>query len=1191
MVEQFKRHLASAGIFFSLVLLLVTLPTVPVKAETFLQSVNVTVSAKNQTIKQVLSQIEHQTKYLFIADESVNLSKVVTVERKNVPLKTLLAEVLTNNGYSYRIDGHHVIVSQKGANNKDRQATGRKTKVSGTVKDENGAALMGATIRVEGTNIGTVADMNGNYTLENVPEGARLIVSYIGKEDKKVSAQSNRNNDVMLSDMGGMLEDVVVTGYQEIAKAKITGASTTIRTKDLDSRYATNVMDNLEGRVAGLSTYGGKMTIRGTSSLFAETNPLLVVDGLPIEGTIDDINPYDIETINVLKDAAATAIYGARASNGIIVITTKNASKESKMDINFSADLTIFEKKNVDYSDNFFMNAQQQINVEKEYYDYFFFNNDGDVADPISYFNSLLQSGIEYISPIGYAYYEKALGNKTQAEIDQLLNKLGKNNYAKEFSDEIYRQQVLQQYNFSLRSRSQKGQHNITVNYKSDNSGQINSYNKQLNLNYKGALDIAKWLTATVSVNSIFNKTRKPGDDHNSYHTSPWYQPAYETMYNEDGSIRKHYYGYNGMNGNAYWDGLPSGYGDMGINPVDEFYNNVVNTNRNHNRYHGELQFKIIDGLTANAQIVYEESHATEEWIANEDSHAAITLRNAYTVRNTDGSLKYLVPNSGGFKRESNTTGKYLTSRYQLNYSNTFQKHAITAIAGLEFRDTKLKGSNSLYLGYSEQMQNSSTQTIDFATISTLKTNTNIMQAGGGFPSREYAFDPYIDNSMKPVTEEHHRFGSGYANLTYTYDDKYNVFASFRKDYADVYGLNAKFRGKPLWSVGAGWNIHEENFMKDIQWVNFLKLRVSYGVTGNIYQGATSYMTATSGSINYQTNQNYGKIESPANPDLRWEQNRTTDIGIDFSFLGNRFSGSLDYYHKEGRDLFSYKSLETTTGFKSMFMNMASMSNKGVELQLNATWLRPNNKKAIGWTTSITYAHNNNKVTSVENPSTLASERWENGFVEGYPSSAIWSARFAGISDAEGQKGMTLWYGNGDTKIHSISGESVEALVFSGQTEPKVSIGMDNALTWNGLKLDILLAYYGGHKMLALPENEFAKIGMGEPLPSYFLNAWTPENKTNTPGIGRYGTNMLNAPTEHSDISVRPADFLKIRNIVLSYALPEKWLNNIGINQVTLRAQLDNPKYLWVKNKVGVDPETLGLRNPSSFIFGINVNL
>lgn len=1056
--------------------------------------------------------------------------------------------------------------------------------IKGEVVDTDGNPLPGVSVVVKGTHQGVATDMDGRFSIR-VPQDGILQFTYIGMKSAELKVSKNATLKIVLENNSSMLNEVVVTGYQDIVKEKLTGSVTTVSADALKERYTPNLLDNLEGRIAGLSTYGGKALIRGTGTLYGSTSPLLVVDGLPIEGSIDDLNPYDIESVNVLKDAAASAIYGARAANGIIVVTTKNAKKKGKTEIDFSANLTIYEKANVNYGSNFYMNAEEQVNAESDYWNYYFFDNDGEVSNPIGTTQSYVLGG-STVSPIQYAYYQLATGAITQNELNSTLAKLKTNNYAKEYADKMYRQQVVQQYNLSLRNSSERSRNNVVVNYKHDNMGKTNQKYDWINLSYKGSFDLAKWLTANVSINSIISENREPGSDYTASFTSPWSLPAYESLYNEDGSYKKLYTSYSG---NSYWS-TPDGYYDLGWNPVEEIYNNTQTTKTQNMRYHGELLFKIIKGLTVNTQFVYEQENSEVRWLANADSHLARSMRNAYTVMQ-NGTLTYLTPKDGGFLSTTNTHGNHWTARGQVNYTTKFlDKHEISAIAGLEFRQTKSYGTKSLVLGYDDQLQNGSTQSVDFGTLSQLTTNSNYMSSIGGYSSYYLVYMPYLEESMGVVKEQLHRYGSGYINLTYTYDDRYNVFGSYRKDYADVYGLNAKFRGKPLWSLGAGWNMHNEEFLKGIDLINFLKLRLSYGVTGNIYQGATSYLTATTGETNRWTNLAYGEVESPANPSLKWEQTRTTNIGVDFGLLNYRLKGSIDYYNKATSDVFNNKTLDPTTGYSSIFANVASIRNRGVEVAVSYDWFAPKDRRAFGWTTSATFAHNKNVVTDVENPATQAYQLINTPYVKGYPVSALWSYRFAGISDTEGSKGQTLWYTDNDATVHSARSGSVDVLEYSGQTDPKVTIGLDNTFRWNNFSLELMMAYYGGHQMRALCENE--QYGAPyEAVASYFNHAWTPENPTNTPGFGRYGSSIIGSETAYANTAIYDADFIKIRNLVLSYDIPENLLRNYGINRCALSVQLNNPKAIWTKNNAGIDPETLGLRNPSSFVFGLNINL
>lgn len=1143
----------------------------------------ITYKCSNEKLQKALMTVERQSDYYRLQYAMEDVAPYsVTVNLKNATAENAVKQLLKNTNLKYEMNGRFIqVYAQK------QSMSGRTRTVKGYVKDDAGEPLVGVPVCIGEGRVCTVTDAEGFYTFPIPVEQTVLKYTYVGMETAYVNipqgSKEVTRDVVMQSDT--RLDEVVVTGYQDIQKPKMTGAVTTISADKLSERYTTNVLNNLEGRVAGLSTYNGKLTIRGTSSLYAEASPLLVVDGLPVEASIEDLNPYDIESVNVLKDAAATAIYGARASNGIIVITTKNARKQNKIDIDFSTNLTVYEKKNMNYTDNFYMTPEQQLNFETNYYDYYFFNNGGEISDPIGDTQTGIDNG-SIITPVKYVYYQYAKGEISKNQFDQTINNMKNNNFAKEYGENVLRRQILQQYNLSLRSRSEKSQNNLTINYKYDNSGVVNAHMNQFNVTYKGVFDLTKWFTATFNVNGVISKgQRNTSADSFGHELSVWDVPAYYALYNEDGSYT--WNNNSGFYGNEYsdWE-KDANLRTMRYNAKEDLYHSVEKSRSQQMRYHVNLLFKVIDGLTFNTQAIYETINSSTREYDDADSYKYRQLRNAYTTK-TNNVYKYLIPENGGLLRTANTDGDYWTFRAQANFDRTFGKHAINALAGIEFRDTKYKGIKGLILGYDDQLQNGSTNTVDFATLSTMENSQYFL--GGTYASKLFGYEALLENAMDPVRELHHRYGSGYFNATYTYDDRYNLFGSFRKDYADVYGLNSKFRGKPLWSVGAAWNINNESFMNDIIWVNYLKLRFSYGVTGNIYQGATSYMTAAVQGNNEFTHLPYAAVVSPANPNLKWEQTRTTNVGVDFSLMNNRLRGNLDYYKKIGKDLFSYMSLDPSNGFTKMFVNSANMENNGWELQLTYDWFRSKNREDFSWTTSFTMSHNKNKITSVENDATTVRQQIENPYKEGYPQSALWSVQFAGI-DSEEKPGQTLWHDSDGNTNHSVMNSSPEALVYSGQSEPQTIMGMDNTFRYNGFSLSILMAYYGGHMMRALQELELSGVPT-QAIPSYFLNAWTPENHTNTPGLGRYSSTSIGSDPRYSDFSVRDADFLKIRNIVFGYDLPHKWVSSLGLNRVSLRIQIDNPKYLWVKNKVNVDPETLGIRNPSSYIFGININI
>lgn len=1180
MKEQGKKRDLSVLALMMLLMAVFAVSPAPACAQQPLQK-RVTLTMQQANAKQIFSELKKQTGLSFVfSSELARQWPKLSINIKGKTARQTLDELSQELGCDYEVSGNIVTLREKQPRAKTRH-------ISGVVRDDQGEPLMGVPVCIGESQVCSVTDADGHYAFDIPVEATAIKFSYVGMEVVRMNIPAGTNNEqrdvTMLSD--NSLADVIVTGYQDIAKPKMTGSAVVISADKLTERYNGTILSALEGQVAGLSTYGDELKVRGTSSLYATTTPLLVVDGLPTEGRLEDLNQFNIQSITVLKDAAATAIYGARASNGVIVVTTKNANKTGKVEIDFTANLTVSDKPNVNYGDNYYMNAEQQVTKESAYYDYLY----GSQENYASAYIQNVRRGVAPATSLGLGYYRWAMGDMTSEELAALKTRLSGNNYAKEYADNMYRKQTLQEYNLALRSRSDKGMHNLTINFKHDNSGRINAFDKRMQLDYKGSFDLAKWLTARTNIMVLNNSSRAHGTDQSSLDSSPFLRPAYESFYNEDGTIRSSYGLYDG---NEYFDqSLPAGTVSLASNPVDELYNNVVNTNRTGWRFHGELLIKPVDGLTLSAQGIYEREHTTADWLATEASHPARVIKDAYaTYNNATGAVSYPLLESGGFKQTRNTDGRYWTLRGQATYEKTFGEHSLSAIAGLEFRQTKTTGSNAMLLGYDDQLQSGTTVSTDLKSLYNTRYTSYFMS---GFPAFQYAFGPYLLNSLSPVTEVRHRYASGYANLTYTYRDRYNLFGSFRKDYADVYGLNAKYRGKPLWSVGAAWNMEQEDFLKPVKWINFLKLRMSYGATGNIYQDATSYLTATTGLTNYLTQLPYATVLSPANPELSWEKTRTVNIGVDFSLLANRVRGALDYYHKRSTDVFSNKTIDPTLGFNTMFANAADVRNNGVELQVTADWLRPSTRQAIGWSTSLTVAHNSNKVTKVDTQATYAYALVSVPFKTGYPTSALWSYRFAGIDDgSHGSAGQTLWYGNDDVIAHMVSSASPDVLEYSGQTDPKVNLGMDNRLSWNGFTLSLMMVYYGGHVMRTHQQVE-KLAGEYGPVDYYFIDSWDPEtNPTGTaPGWGQYSTKAPGTESSHSNISVYKADFLKVRNIVLGYDFPQEWLRHVRVNRARLLFQVNNPGFLWRKNDIDVDPETLSVSLPTSYVFTLNVNL
>ena len=1189
-------------VFFSMLIML-PLRSDALSTTAVVQAKKVTLNFSNVPLKQVLSALQKESSYRFLYNTRlIDEKQLVSISASNEDVTSVLDKLFGSTNISYRIVDKQIILSPKenGAEKKadvkesspNRGSEKGKRDVKGKVCDEAGQPIPGATIVIDGTAIGTATNADGTFVL-SIPEGKKdLLISFVGYAPQTLRLTGNEAYKIYLKQESKKLDEVVVTGYQTIKKERLTGSVTAVGSKDLERKSVTNVMNNLEGKVAGLVvTYDkntGKQTatIRGTGTLVNKsTNILLVVDGLPTEGSIEDINPYDVENISVLKDAAATAIYGARASNGVIVVVTKRAKSKEKISIEASANISYFKKP--DYSDYHYMTPSQQVDTESKYYDWYFNGGQyGTKDEMVKDFESGIESGYS-ATPIQYAYYQLAKGNITQEQLNSTLASLKKNNIYKQFHDHALLNQVIQQYNLALRMNNDRSQSNLVVNYKTDNSGIVNASNQQLNVYYKGSFMPYKWLDINYGINSIIGQARSQS---NYNATSPFNVPSYYSLFDENGN--RAYYSLQNFNiyssYNKVFETTPNLY-SLKFNHLDELERDYSKRTTRNTRYFVNLNFKVIPGLTINPQFQYEDNVSDNSTYSEAQSYTMRWLQNVYTTQSGTGTsldpYKYtnLLP-AGGRLGTSNVKSPSYTARAQVNYDKEFGKHVVSVIAGTEFRQTRSYGARGVLFGYDEQLQTQATAAIDYNTLSKY---SSVFWNSGVWPSySEYLM--YI-NGFGLSTDTRHRYASGYANFTYTYDKKFNVFGSARKDYADLFGGAPKFRGRPLWSVGAAWNITNEDFMKELTSINYLKLRASYGETGNISTDYTSRLTASISGNQYYTNLPTATVTTPPNSKLRWERTTTTNMGVDFGMYDNRLRGTLDWYYKKGTDLFSKKRLDVTQGYSTLVINNGDMVNKGIELSLSYDWVRPSDANGFNWSSTLILSYNKNEITKVDDIATTPSALAGSGtFKKGYPVNSLFSDQYRGL-DATGLPQYLL--SDGTLTTGEVPDSDINAVVYSGSTDPKTNISLSNDISYKGFSISVFAVYYGGHFMR---DNTIAPIGYPSygPMPNYLLNSWTPTNtSTDIPGFGQYYQSQIDrVQLTYADKWVKHADFIKIRNIVLGYDIPKSYVQKIKISGVKLRFQIDNLKTVWTRDNLIDDPETGGLPLPTSYVFGVNVN-
>lgn len=1174
-----------------------------------------TVNYQNANFEKVISDLRKKTGYEFVYQKNV-IKDIdgITCRLTNATLQQMLNRIILEEAeLDYEIIDKTIVISKP-----KKELPYFKKLVTGFIMDENGEPLVGATIKQVGAKNGVVSDIDGQFAIMVEGKDPMISVSFIGMKDKVVKARSiqGKNVSITLQTNEIMMNDILVTGYQNIKRKNTTGSYQTISAKDMDERYTGNIVSNLEGKVPGLVSYKNgsngdgesTLSIRGIGSFQAKTNPLVVVDGLPIEGSIESVNPYDIENITILKDAAAASIYGARASNGVIVITTKKAQKE-KINIDFNADLCISEKNNYD---NFrWANAAEVIQLEQNNFN--FMKN----AEDQSAFNTLLLNYAnkkKSLSPISRLLMDNYLGSLSDTDLQQQLNSLSKNNYRKEWQDAYERSQITHQYNLAIRTNGKALNSNIVLNYKSDNNGMVKEHNNALAFSYKGLLKATPWLDLTFGTNIVSERSKTHLS--NSWNGINSFMP-YQSMYNADGSLARMeadtYLGEESLQNPDY------GFKDASYNPLEEVNMNFNNTRRTSIRSFIHADFTILPEWKASAQFQYEDIYYKNDAYREGNSYAMRNLYNLYTgttaqpggdddgdddddyddysLYSLDSSVKHYIPD-GGMLNTTTSEGAYYTFRLQTDYNKTFaERHEVSALAGFEYRQTRYKTNSNLLMGYDDQTQTNNQGLMNFGEL--IDVQGNLSALGPNYYM--YGAPTGADFTTSDVL---HRFYSLYFTGNYIYDNRYSASVSCRLDKADLFGTDPKFRGRPLWSAGLSWNAHNEAFMKDIKWLNILKLRASYGLTGNIDQSVSSYLTAAIG-VNEINGKRVATLNTPPNNQLRWEKTSSFNFGIDFAVLNNRINGSFDFYNKKGSDLLTITDLDPTTGWNQLTINNGKATNKGVELQLNGIILPARNRKDLGISANFNLAYNQNKVTHVTHQAASGEEALRSSTLhEGYPIHSLFSYKYEGMS-VKGNTQSFAWRG-ADGQIHDsdiASGEfTVNDIVYSGGLDPKVTANFMPEFTYYGFTLSAMFAYYGGHYMRAKVNDRtsFGTIGgydnIDGTVPSAYLNYWNTDDKTLYPANGYLGTANVTGNPQYMDTNVVPADYMKLRNIVLGYNFSQAICHKLGINQLRLRFQMNNLA-TWTRNKWNIDPEAndplTGIdlaKTPRSYTMSLYVN-
>lgn len=1059
------------------------------------------------------------------------------------------------------------------------------------IADDDKQPLIGVSVYVSaddlkkaGSNLmslGVVTDIDGNFSI-SVPSGIKkLQCSYIGYTTLQIELKPGQTHyNVSLQPSSTMLNDVVVTGYQTVERRKLTAAVSKIDISEERIGTVKSVDQALSGQIAGLSavaTSGApgspvKIRIRGTSSLNGTQDPLWVLDGIPLEGTdipsleslknIDDVqqssiaglNPADIADITVLKDAAATAIYGARAANGVIVITTKNG-KAGKTKINFSTRLTWSPQQNIDRLN--LLNASEKVDLELQLMksNYAMNADKGEVYRILNRYNA-----IDTFKKNGW----DALSKDAQNEINalRLINT--------DWNDILLQDAFSQEYNLSLSGGNEKATYYTSLGYSKEQGNIPNVASDRLNLVMKANYKVNHILKfgASVFVNRRNNDSYLATDGF----TNPMFYARianpYLTPYDKDGNY-------------VYDSDIQSGNSDLLFNTFEERQNTSNETTINSLSSIFDVELRFDDRFKITSQVGLQLDKTSREQIADQESFA---MRLEHQNRRNNG-VSFL-PKKGGFDKNYENSDSQVTWKTMGTYRDTYADiHEFEIMAGSELRRTWATTLYSVGYGYDRRTM----------------TNQPVV-----FPSESQAFP------LHSKTNVENAYVSAFSTMSYSLLNRYTLGGSIRFDGSDLFGVDKKYRYLPLYSVSALWRISEEPFTENAKWMDNLVIRASYGLQGNIDKNTSPYLLGK-----YQSNANPilpGNTEdmivvnSAPNDKLRWEKTHSVNVGMDFAVLNQAINLSVDYYYRKGVDLIGMQMLPLETGFTSTNINWASMTNKGIEIALST---RNIHTKSFMWTTTFNFAYNQNKVLkeAIREDATYPSR-------EGYPAGAIFAFPYAGI-DENGQmtfynketgkvESMKEFFKIQEFGFgaYDLSNEELRnKYEYIGTADSPYTGGFNNTFTYKAWELGINCIFNAGGYVRVQPSYSLTSFDRGQNTNRDILNRWTPENPNGTmPALVDSNTDMdayffldgaVN-PYAYSSLWVKKQNYMRIQSIRLGYELPFDLIKKLGISQATVALEGRNLFVFGSSYDNYLDPETMGNPYaqpiPKSFTFSLNLN-
>ncbi|QJD95976.1 SusC/RagA family TonB-linked outer membrane protein [Mucilaginibacter robiniae] len=1029
--------------------------------------------------------------------------------------------------------------------------------------------LPGANLRNIAQHLSAATGRNGEFSLRLSGDTATLTVTFLGYEPQRFLLRSRQpsGNLITLSPAAAALQAVVVsTGYQVLPRERATGSFTQVDTRTLNEQVSTDVLSRLEGVANSVSVdrttagSGGRLSVRGLSTIQGPKDPLVVVNNFIYDGDINNINPNDVESVTVLKDAAAASIWGARAGNGVIVITTKKGKFNQPIVIDFNANLSVAGKPNLNYIPQ--MSSADFISVEKYLYGQGYYTSQ--LTDPSR----------PPLTPVVELLAARDTGTLSAASADAQMAALAGHDIRDDFRKYVYQTSTRQQYALSLRGGTDKSAWLASTGY-DRNVDNLDAKYSRVNLNFQDTYKPLKnlQLTAGLYYTQSQSTSGKPGYGSVTSRSGQYFYP-YAQLADASGNplpiVKDYEYQYAqsaASNGLLNWQYVP----------LEDYQHTVSTTRLTDAVINAGANYRLFSWLNADIRYQYERQSTNGQHLYDEDSYFARDLVNRFTQVNADGTLTRIIP-PGGINDLSDALLASSQVRGQLNFSRDWGKSNVTAIGGGELRNAVTDSHSNRLYGYNAAL--SSFQNVDYTTP---------------YPTYVSGDDTFIPSNTD-IDRQHTRYVSVFANAAYTYNSRYSVSASARRDASNLFGVTTNRQWNPFYSAGASWLVSDESFYHSIR-VPYLRLRATYGTSGNIDPSMVASTTILYNGSNFYTHTPQAIFSNYYNPDLRWETSKQLNLGLDFRLRGDRLSGSVEYYRKRGTDLFGVAVLDYTGGIGSqVIQNAASMKAHGLDLELHSLDL----KGPVRWTTTLNLSFYHDAVTEYYLNSLQGSNFVSaNGVVNisgiaGKPVYSIFAYRWAGLDP---QTGDPQGYLNGqvskDYNALTTTGTQAGDLKYFGSALPTSYGSFINNFSYHRLALDIGVTFKLGYYFR---RNSINYTNLFENWQGHadFARRWQQpgdERTTNVPSMVYPEDNARDAFYSGSEVLVSRADHVRLQFVNLGYDLSGRWLKGSTIKALQLYVNASNLGILWRANHEHIDPDyyssTYTLVPPKTWTIGI----